>query len=185
MMAFADYDGDGDLDGYLLTNHIPPAQEIEYDIRFDRRGVPQVPLALREYHDLIRLPDGSYGVIEVGQFDRLFRNRGDGTFEDVTAAAGVEGNHKGLSVTWWDYDDDGLPDIYVANDFYGQDILYRNQGDGTFKDMAPTVLPHTPWFSMGADLGDVNNDGLFDFMGTDMAAMSHYTETKNIFLSDE
>ena len=173
MGAFADYDRDGDLDLYLMTNHIPPDEEIEYDLRFNSQGVPQVPQEYRQYHDTLRLPDGSYGVIESGQYDHLYRNNGDGTFVEVTEQAGVTGNHKGLGVTWWDYNQDGWPDVYVANDFYGPDRLYHNNRDGTFTDVAAENLPHTPWFSMGCDLGDLNNDGLFDFMATDMSASNH------------
>ena len=173
MAAFADYDRDGDLDLYLLTNHIPPKQEIEYRLKYDRSGIPHVPDEYLQYHDALRLPDGSYGVVESGQFDHLYRNNGDGTFSDVTHEAGVTGNYKGLGVAWWDYDHDGWPDVYAANDFYGPDRLYRNNRDGTFTDVAADALPHTPWFSMGCDLGDVNNDGRFDFMGTDMSASSY------------
>ncbi|WP_228714539.1 FG-GAP-like repeat-containing protein [Posidoniimonas corsicana] len=173
MAAFEDFDRDGDLDLYLLTNHIPPDNEIEYRVTYDRRGVPHVPDRFREYHDTIRFPDGGYGIIESGQYDRLYRNDGEKGFTDVSEEAGIEGNHKGLGVVWWDYDSDGWPDIYVANDFYGPDRLYRNNRDGTFTDTAAEVLPHTPWFSMGCDSGDLNNDGLFDLIGTDMASDTH------------
>ncbi len=176
VMAFADYDGDGDLDAYLVTNHLPPRAEINYRLEHDLRGVPRVPQQYREYHDLIALPDNEFGVIESGQYDRLYRNNGDGTFADVTDEAGVMANHKGLAATWWDYNDDNLPDLYVANDFYGPDHLYRNQGDGTFVDVAKDVLPHTPWFSMGCDLGDLDNDGLIDFVASDMAGTTRHRE---------
>ncbi len=174
MMAFADYDLDGDLDGYLATNHMPPPQEIEYRLEYDQRGVPRVPAQFQEYHGLLLMPEGDYGVIEVGQRDHFYRNNGNGTFTDVTHEAGFSGNDHGLAVTWWDYNSDGRPDLYVANDFYASDYLYRNNGDGTFTDVAPQAIPHTPWFSMGSDVGDINNDGLFDFIGTDMASRTDY-----------
>ena len=181
-MAFADYDRDGLLDCYLLTNHIPPKQEIEYRLQFDKKGVPRVPEEFRQFHDTIRMPDGSYGVVEVGQYDHLYHNNGDGTFTEVTKQAGIAGNYKGLGVVWWDYNNDGWPDIYVANDFYGPDCLYRNNRDGTFTDVSASVLPHTPWFSMGCDIGDINNDGLFDVMGTDMSSSTHYR--RNVTMGD-
>ncbi|WP_197528033.1 FG-GAP-like repeat-containing protein [Posidoniimonas polymericola] len=173
MAAFEDYDRDGDLDLFLLTNHIPPDREVEYRVKYDRRGVPHVPDRYRQYHDTIRFPDGGYGIVESGQFDRLYRNDGEQGFTDVSEQAGIDGNHKGLGVVWWDYDNDRWPDIYVANDFYGPDRLYRNNHDGTFTDTAANVLPHTPWFSMGCDSGDLNNDGLFDLIGTDMSSDTH------------
>jgi hypothetical protein len=175
-MTFADYDNDGDLDAYLVTNHLPPKEEISYSLEMGPLGRPQVPEQYREYHELMALPNNEYGVVESGQYDHLYRNNGDGTFTDVTDAAGVKSNDKGLAATWWDFNQDNRPDLYVANDFYGADHLYRNNGDGTFDDVAAEVLPHTPWFSMGCDVGDINNDGWIDFIASDMAGTSHYRE---------
>ncbi len=174
MLAFADYDRDGDLDGYLLTNRIEPAKDTKAFYEFDSDGRPAVPERFREYHDIIVRSDGAIQEIGAGQFDHLYVNNGDGTFTDASEAAGIRGNHYGLSATWWDYNSDGWPDLYVANDFWGPDHLYRNNHDGTFTDVAPDVLPHTPWFSMGSDVGDLNNDGLLDFMASDMAGSSHF-----------
>ncbi|MDB4493473.1 FG-GAP-like repeat-containing protein [bacterium] len=178
MMAFSDYDRDGDLDGYLLTNRIPPGEELK-DVRFrlvkGLDGEPVIlPEEMQQYAGLIKSPNG-YKQIASGQFDRLYRNDG-GKFVEVGKEAGVRESEYGLSATWWDYDADGWPDLYVANDFYGADHLYRNKGDGTFEDVAPRALPHTPWFSMGSDVADINNDGLFDYMASDMAGSDHYKE---------
>ncbi len=178
MMAFSDYDRDGDLDGYLLTNRIPPGEELK-DVRFrlvkGPDGEPVIlPEEMQQYAGLIKSPYG-YKQIASGQFDRLYRNDG-GKFVETGKEAGVWESEYGLSATWWDYDADGWPDLYVANDFYGADHLYRNKGDGTFEDVAPRALPHTPWFSMGSDVADINNDGLFDYMASDMAGSDHYKE---------
>lgn len=105
-----------------------------------------------------------------GRRDYLFRNDADGTFSNVTDRAGIGGETQGHSVVWWDFDDDGWPDIYVANDFAAPDNLYRNNRDGTFSDVISSVVPHMPYSSMGSDLGDVNNDGRIDFFVADMAA---------------
>jgi hypothetical protein len=105
-----------------------------------------------------------------GQRDRLYRNNGDGTFSEVTDRAGIYGETQGHSATWWDFDADGWPDLYVANDFKDPDQLYRNNRDGTFRDVLSFVAPHTPHSSMGADLGDLNNDGHLDLLVADMAA---------------
>ena len=107
-----------------------------------------------------------------GQRDRLYRNLGNGRFEETTERAGIAGESMGHSATWWDFDQDGWPDLYVANDYAVPDRLYRNNRDGTFSDVIDAVAPHTAFYSMGADLGDVNNDGLIDFLVGDMAATS-------------
>lgn len=136
--VFDDYDRDGHLDLFLLTN----------------------------LGDATRAPRGDP--------DRLFHNNGDGTFTDVTAAAGiVSAADRGHSATWWDADDDGWADLYVANDFEAPDHLYHNNRDGTFTDIAATALPHLPWYAMGADFGDIDNDGQFDLFVADMAATTH------------
>ena len=144
MASFCDYDRDGWLDVYLLTN----------------------------VQDFNTHPHG--------QKDYLLHNNGDGTFTDVTAKAGIIGEGQGHSATWWDYDHDGWPDLYVANDFVVPDMLYHNNGDGTFTITLSRALPHTPNSSMGADLGDVNNDGLIDFFVADMAATTHEKDQRGM-----
>jgi enediyne biosynthesis protein E4 len=105
-----------------------------------------------------------------GQRDHLYRNNRDGTFADVTDRAGIRNETQGHSATWWDFDEDGWPDLYVANDFKDPDQLYRNNRDGTFTDLLSLVVPHTPHSSMGADFGDLDNDGHLDLLVADMAA---------------
>jgi hypothetical protein len=107
-----------------------------------------------------------------GQRGILLHNNRNGTFSNVTDSAGILGASQSHSATWWDFDNDGWPDLYVANDYGYPDRLYRNNRDGTFTDMTK-VLPHTSFSSMGADLGDVNNDGRVGFLMADMAATSH------------
>ena len=112
-----------------------------------------------------------------GQRDYLFHNQGDGTFVNVTEPAGIKGEGMGHSATWWDYNNDGWPDLYVTNDYAAPDCLYRNTRDGTFTNVINDLLPHTPYYSMGSDLGDVNNDGLIDLLVADMAPT---TRTKDL-----
>lgn len=142
--AFADFDRDGWVDCYLLTN----------------------------VSDARQRPDGDA--------DQLLRNRGDGTFEDVTESAGIEGEGRGHSATWWDYDEDGWPDLYVANDFAPRDRLYRNNGDGTFSDRLDAVTPAFPFSAMGADVDDVNGDGHLDFFVADMAATTQEKDRRGM-----
>jgi hypothetical protein len=109
-----------------------------------------------------------------GQRDYLFRNNGDGTFVNVTDSAKILAQKtQGHSATWWDYDEDGWPDLYVANDFDVPDFLYRNNRDGTFTNVIDQVFPHTPFSSMGSDIGDADNDGHIDLLSADMAGTTH------------
>jgi enediyne biosynthesis protein E4 len=113
-----------------------------------------------------------------GQRGYLLHNNRNGTFTNVTDAAGISGESESHSATWWDYDNDGWPDLYVANDYGRSDKLYHNNRDGTFTDVIDRVLPHTSFSSMGSDQGDVNNDGLVDFIVADMAFTSHQMDQR-------
>ena len=114
-----------------------------------------------------------------GQRGYLFHNNRDGTFTNVTDPAGITGETQSHSATWWDYDNDGWPDLYVANDYGVPDKLYHNNRDGTFTDTLDHVLPHTSYYSMGSDSGDVNNDGLIDFFVADMAPATHEKDQRS------
>ncbi len=115
-----------------------------------------------------------------GQGDHLFHNDGNGRFTDVSERAGIRGATQGHSATWWDFDGDGWMDLYVANDFAAPDSLYRNNRDGTFTDVSAAVVPHTPFSSMGADFGDVNNDGLIDLFVADMATTTREKDLRGM-----
>ncbi len=118
-----------------------------------------------------------------GQRDRLYRNNGDGTFSDITDQAGISGQTLGHSATWWDYNEDGWPDLYVANDFAKPDQLFRNdssKGSPSFTDVIDSVVPRQPFSAMGADLGDVNNDGHVDLFVADMAPSTHEAEQRGM-----
>ncbi len=115
-----------------------------------------------------------------GQRGYLFHNNRDGTFTDVTERAGIYGESQTHSATWWDYDNDGWPDLYVANDFMVPDKLYHNNRDGTFTNVIDQVVPYMPFSAMGADLGDVNNDGLIDFLVTEMSSTTHEKDQRQM-----
>jgi enediyne biosynthesis protein E4 len=122
----------------------------------------------------------SYTQHPNGQRNYLFHNNRNGTFTDVTEHAGISGEAHGHSSVWWDFDNDGWPDLYVANDFAAPDVLYRNNHDGTFTNVLDQTVPHTPFSSMGSDLGDVGNDGLIDLFVTDMAATTHEKDQRGM-----
>ncbi|HEX9129003.1 MAG TPA: VCBS repeat-containing protein, partial [Gemmatimonadaceae bacterium] len=140
---FFDYDGDGDLDMYLLDHSTHAERAIESQ------------------------PQRSGNSPHTG--DRLFRNDG-GHFTDVTDAAGLHDgiDGYGLGVVASDFNNDGCPDIYVANDFQGDDYLYINNCNGTFTESIAKAMGHTSRFSMGVDAADFNNDGRTDILSLDM-----------------
>lgn len=172
--SFADYDRDGDLDLYLLTyryedpNGMPVTPPI-----ISRRGRRAIHPDFEKYYTLTN-DDIGFGTI--GRFDHLLRNNGDGTFSNVTPITGIYGPGHGQSVIWWDFDQDGFVDLHVGNDFNDPDRLYRNNGDGTFTDIVRESVPHTSWFSMGSDTGDVNGDGLPDLLSADMSSTTHFKQ---------
>lgn len=171
-MAFADIDRDGDLDAYLATTAVPPPPEVKFRVTYEG-GRPVIPPELREYWAMVYLPGDRAMRTEAGQFDHLYRNDG-GRFTEITRQAGIDGAYFTLAAVWWDYDGDGWPDLYVANDYLGPDQLYRNNRDGTFTDVIRQAVPHTPWSSMGVDVADLNQDGRLDLMATDMLGSTHY-----------
>ena len=175
-MAFADYDRDGDLDAYLVTNRLTdkPISGSGFKVEGTfSNGRFEVEEKYREVFNLVHHPTEKARAVRAGEYDLLYRNDG-ARFSEVGKEMGIEGADEGLAAVWFDYDRDGWPDLYLANDFYGPDRLYRNREGKGFSDVTKNALPHVPWFSMGVDQGDFNNDGWFDLMTTDMAGSNHY-----------
>jgi len=168
--AYCDYDRDGDLDVYLLNNRFYSATG------FPNPEPKTLTAEQQKYFRFEKTNSGEQVLNIVPRRDRLLRNDG-GKFVDVSDTAGISKlpSH-GLAATWWDYDKDGAPDLYVSNDFDDPDALYHNNGDGTFTDVTSAVLPRTAWFSMGADSADINNDGWPDFFAADMSGTTHFKD---------
>lgn len=147
--AFFDYDQDGDLDCYLLNNSLKSVGG--YDFIRDQRNVPDT----------------------LGG-NKLFRND-DGHFTDVTINAGIYSSDIGfgLGVTIGDFNEDNWADIYVSNDFFERDYLYINQRDGTFRENIEKFISEMSMGSMGADFGDINNDGHSEIFVTEMLPKRH------------
>ncbi|MGH9632711.1 MAG: CRTAC1 family protein [Bryobacteraceae bacterium] len=159
--AFVDYDRDGYLD-LFVANYID----------FDLKTVP-VPESGTCLYKGLKVACGPPGL--KGGKNILFRNNGDGTFTDVSARAGIlktEGTY-GLGVLVADFDNDGWPDIYVANDSSAS-ALYRNNRDGTFTEIAieagVAYSPDgKPQAGMGVSAGDYDGDGNLDIVKTNFA----------------
>lgn len=154
--AFLDYDLDGWLDLYVVNY-------LDYTLKTDK---PCKENGLRTYCHPRHFD---------GMDDVLYRNNRDGTFTDVTKISGVfsKVEAKGLGVVTGDYNNDGWPDIYVANDDT-PNFLYKNLGDGTFEDVGLWAgvgysEEGVPEAGMGTDMGDYDNDGWFDIFVTNLS----------------
>ena len=146
--VFFDYDLDGDLDLFVLSN----LMDRKFPSKFRTKSL-----------------DGSSV-----NADKLYRNQGNQSFVDVSIEAGilVEGYSHGISIR--DINLDGWPDIYITNDFLPNDVLYINNQDGTFTNKVSDYLKHQSFSAMGQDIADINNDGLQDIFALDMLPEINY-----------
>jgi hypothetical protein len=147
--AFFDYDGDGDLDMFLIRNSPRPVGTIAVKNERNQRD----PLGGHE----------------------LYRNDGS-HFVNVSEQVGIYGPTIGfgLGIAIGDVNRDGRPDVYVANDFFERDYLYLNNGNGTFREVLEDALPVSSYFSMGVDIADIDNDGWPDIYTSDMLPEDDY-----------
>ena len=169
--AFFDYDRDGDLDLYV-ANYVV----------FDAENLPAEP-PLCTFFSGLQVYCGPKGL--VGAPDVLYRNEGAGAFTDVTQASGVAAANRyyGLGVVPADYDSDGDSDLFVAND-ETPNVLFQNQGDGTFQDIA--LIAGVAYngdgdveAGMGTDFGDYDQDG-----DPDLYVTHFFTETNTLYRNE-
>jgi hypothetical protein len=153
MAAFFDYDNDGDLDMYLTVNEATSANN---------------PNRFASTSRNISVSKG-----------RLYRNDFDSSkmhivYRDISIPAGITLDGFGHGATIADINRDGWKDIYVSNDFLSDNILYINNGNGTFTDRSKEYFKHTSYNAMGQDIVDINNDGLSDVVELDMSPEDNY-----------
>ena len=151
--AFFDYDKDGDLDLYVLTN---------YQNSYSQNSARP------------KVTDGS-----AKSNDRFYRNEGLGNeghpvYKEVTREAGITIEGHGLGIAIADLNLDNWPDVYVANDFLTNDLVWINNQDGTFTNKANEYTKHQTHNGMGTDVNDFNNDGLPDIVVLDMLPEDNY-----------
>lgn len=159
--AFFDYDKDGDLDCYLLTNSIRSVGN--YDLVKDQRKIPD--------------PQGGG--------NKFFINE-DGKFRDFSNTAGIYRSNIGfgLGITLGDFNDDSWTDIFVSNDFFERDYLYINNQQGAFTESLTDYFQSISMGSMGADFADLDGDGSPELFVTEMLPDSlNRKKTKTIYES--
>ncbi len=159
---FFDYDNDGDLDLFISVNYMDTRYPNQY---------------------FYKVTDGSSP-----NRDRLYRNDSEiapsgefkGLFTDVSDEAGIKLPGYSHSALITDFNDDGWLDIFVANDYVTNDIIYINNKNGTFTNHLAAIFKHQAASAMGSDLADINNDGRIDLFNTEM--MPYYNKRKKLFL---
>ena len=157
--AFFDYDNDGDLDVYLLNTKLAKREAARFgDNKVDTTNIDVDKLLRNDWNDSLKHP----------------------VFSDVSRQAGIVETGFGLGIAIADINKDGWKDIYVTNDFYGSDLLYINNKNGTFTNKVKEYFKHTSQNAMGNDIADINNDGLADVVAVDMNPEDNFRKKKNM-----
>ena len=193
-LAQADYDNDGDVDilvlrgawnkeqgqhpnSLLRNNGDATFTDVTFEAGLGEAHYPTQTASWGDYDndghlDLYIGNESSEALRAPGQ---LFHNNGDGTFADLAKKAGVQNYGYAKSVIWGDYDGDRWPDLYVSN-LKGGNRLYRNNGDGTFTNMAGKLEVDRPDASFPAWFWDFDNDGVLDlYVSAYCAGIAHLT----------
>ena len=177
-ITHADFDNDGRLDVYvmrggwetairdsLLRNRPGPNGSVVFEDVTTRAGLGG---PAHRTHSVAWADYDGDGLLDLFQghelsFSRLMRNRGDGTFEDVTAAAGMRFRSLTKGVAWGDVNNDGRPDLYASN-FADRNLLFLNRGDGTFEEAGRDWGVDEPTYSFTTWFWDYDNDGHQDLL---------------------
>jgi enediyne biosynthesis protein E4 len=185
-MALADINGNSHLDLYVVNYKEKSIRDIVEFRELTRenmvRGDSLIP-PFNEHFTLIDRGDLPSEPQELGEFDALYFNNGDGTFSKAEDHENYflaeDGSPKGLSEDWGlaarfqDLNDNGYPDLYVCNDFWTPDRVWINQGDGTFKAIDMLAIRNTSYSSMAVDFSDINRNGLTDLFVVEMLSQDH------------
>ena len=146
--VFFDYDKDGRLDMYLLNHTLNDRRP--NDIR-DRKVDSNAIAGDKLYHN-----------------EGISAGANHPVFKEMSKQAGIIEDGNGLGIVVSDFNKDGYPDIYVANDYISNDLLWLNNKNGTFSNCIATAIKHQSYSSMGTDAADINNDNLPDIISLDM-----------------
>ncbi|HLD53195.1 MAG TPA: VCBS repeat-containing protein [Sediminibacterium sp.] len=167
--AFLDYDGDGDLDLFLLNHSVN--HDGNYAPRKNFENTFDSLAGQKFYRNDSKINSGRITDVR---------------FTDITRTVGINGSKigYGLGVAIADINLDGWPDIYVGNDFHENDYLYINNQKGQFEEKGRKQLMHTSQFTMGVDIADANNDGLPEIVSMDMLPYESYMLRRSLSEDD-
>lgn len=195
-LALADIDQDSDLDLYVANykeqsvKDMYSLEELSWDNITRKKGNGYQLIPPFDQHYRIFMGSGKPDRREYGEIDQLFLNDGNGTFNEVTDLSShfldAQGHQLGLKKDWGltaafaDINDDGLPDLYVCNDFWTPDRFWINQGNGIFKAADKNTVRDMSFSSMAVDFSDINRDGNLDFFVTEMMSRRHQERMKHL-----
>lgn len=194
-MAVADINGNGHLDLYITNYNLRSVRDIYGpDELASENTVENVngELTVREPFDeyyVIVETDQGFFLNEKGTSDELYLNDGNGFFqkaEDAQHFFDVHGNASelprdwGLTAAFRDVTGNGFPDLYVANDFWTPDRFWINQGDGTFRAVDSLAVRSMSYSAMGVDFSDINRNGHYDIVVTEMLSQKHEMRKRQV-----
>lgn len=192
--TMADIDGDGDLDLFIVNNKrkrvydIFSREELSSDnivrqITDNEQGRIELRDPFDQYFEIIERQHLPARLGEVGEYNKLFLNEGNGYFKEVTNEEGrfidqngepaIRKREWSLTALFHDINGDRFPDLYVCNDYFGPDRIWINRGDGSFREIDALAIRNNSYSSMGVDISDINRDGAPDIFVTEMLSQQH------------